>query len=474
MTIIDKLYINGTWQTPIQASEYIEVLNPATEETCAKVIKADGEDVEQALFAAKAAFPTWSSTSSEERARWMNAIADEMQDRYQDLVDAHVMTMGCPRHMTGEFHVDAAIEGMRYYAELAGKMDEVEERGDVLVLKEAVGVCTFINPWNYPLHQLVGKLAPALAAGCTVVEKPAEQTPLPDLVMAEICHTVGLPAGVFNLVFGSGREIGPVLSSHPIVDMVSFTGSTAAGIQVATAAAPSVKRVCQELGGKSALIVTEDSDLAAAVRYGVEDVMGNTGQTCNALTRMYLPKNRYDEAVKIAQEVVQEQVVGDPLQDSTTMGPLASRRQQQTVLEYIQKGLNEGARLVSGGMAMPEGLECGAYVQPTIFADVTQNMAIAREEIFGPVLCLLAYEDIDQAVELANDSVYGLSSGVYAKDKAGAIAIARRLKAGQCYIQGSYFNLQAPFGGVKQSGNGREWGTEAMHEYIETKAIICG
>ncbi|MFT5722090.1 MAG: aldehyde dehydrogenase (NAD+) [Motiliproteus sp.] len=473
MQTITKLYINGQWQQP-DSKEVLLADNPATDETCASVPKANNTDVETAILAARQALPGWSATPSARRAELMHAAADEMQNRYQDLVDAHVATMGCPRSIAGEFHVDVAIEGMRYYADLTGQMDTIEEQGKVLLLKEPVGVCTFINPWNYPLHQLAGKIAPALAAGCTLVTKPAEQTPLPDFIMAEIFHQIGLPAGVFNLVSGSGTEIGPLMSSHPLVNMVSFTGSTAAGIKVAIAAAPTVKRVCQELGGKSALIITQDADLEAAVRFGVEDVMGNSGQTCNALTRMFVPASRYEQAVELAAKIALEQKVGDPLDDSTTMGPLASHLQRNRVLHYIRLGIEEGARLVTGGTEMPSGLTKGAYVQPTIFADVTNDMVIAREEIFGPVLCMLAYDDIEEAISMANDSVYGLSSGVYAKDQASALPIARRLEAGQCYIQGSYFSVDAPFGGYKQSGNGREWGTQGMQEYIETKAIICG
>lgn len=291
--------------------------------------------------------------------------------------------------------------------------------------------------------------------------------------MAEIFEAVGLPAGVFNVISGSGSGIGPIMSSHPLVDMVSFTGSTVAGIKVAEAAAPTVKRVCQELGGKSPYIITEDADLEAAVRYGVEDVMLNSGQTCNALTRMFLPRGRYEEAVIIARHVAEENIVGDPNDRNVTMGPMASTSQKDTVLKYIKQGIAEGARLVTGGMEMPLGMHSGAYVQPTIFADVSNDMTIAREEIFGPVLCMIAYDDIEAAIEMANDTVYGLASAVYAADKAAALKIARRIRAGQCYIQGSYFNLEAPFGGFKQSGNGREWGDQAMHEYIEIKAVIA-
>jgi aldehyde dehydrogenase (NAD+) len=429
--------------------------------------------VDAAVASARQAFNGWAHTPAEKCAEIMNAVADEMQRRVDDLIDAHVITMGCPRHLTAGIHIDAPIEAMRYYADRASQMDDVEEKGSVLLLKEPIGVCALINPWNYPLHQLIGKVAPALATGCTIVAKPASQTPLQDFIMAQIFSAVGLPAGVFNLVSGSGSVIGPLLSGHPDVDMVSFTGSTKAGIKVAEAAALTVKRVCQELGGKSPYIITKDADLKAALRYGVEDVMLNTGQTCNALTRMFVPRSRYDEAVNLAKKIAEENIVGDPNDSNVTMGPMASTTQKQTVLNYIKTGIAEGARLVTGGIGMPPGLRVGAYVKPTIFADVTNDMVIAKEEIFGPVLCMIVYEDIEEAIEMANDTVYGLSSGVYAKDKESALTIARRIHAGQCYIQGSYFNLDAPFGGYKQSGNGREWGDQAMHEYIETKAIVA-
>ena len=472
MKLFDKLFINGEW-VKSNSTEVIEVINPATEKPCAHVPRGNREDVNAAVASARQAFNSWAHTPAEKRAEIMNAVADEMQRRIEDLIDAHVITMGCPRHLVAGLHVDAPIDAMRRYADRAKQMDEVEEKDGVLLLKESIGVCALINPWNYPLHQLIGKVAPALAAGCTIVAKPASQTPLQDFIMAEIFVAVGLPAGVFNLVSGSGSVIGPVMSSHPDVDMVSFTGSTYGGIKVAESAAPTVKRVCQELGGKSPYIITEDADLEAAIRYGVEDVMLNTGQTCNALTRMFAPRSRYEEAVNIAKKIAEENIVGDPNKSHVTMGPMASASQKQTVLNYIKTGIAEGARLVTGGIDMPPGLNVGAYVQPTIFADVSNEMVIAREEIFGPVLCMIVYDDIEVAIEMANDTVYGLASGVYAKDKASALKIARRIRAGQCYIQGGYFNLEAPFGGYKQSGNGREWGDQAMFEYIEIKAIIA-
>jgi aldehyde dehydrogenase (NAD+) len=477
MKIIDKLFINGAWQSPAK-EDVLQVTNPTSGEVFLQVPSSSEEDVQRAVAAAKNAFNSWSTTTAATRADYMNRIADAMEQRYDELVEAHVNSMGCPRHLTGLYHVDTPIEAMRYYAELATTMDNIERKDKVMITKEAVGVCAFINPWNYPLHQLIGKVAPALAVGCTIIAKPAEQTPELDFIMAQIFEAVGLPAGVFNLISGEGTELGPVLCAHPGVDMVSFTGSTRAGIQVAKAAAPSVKRVCQELGGKSAFIITEDADVATAVRYGVEDMMANTGQTCNALTRMLVPKRRYQEALSLATEIAAEQIVGDPNDDQTTMGPMASFKQMLSVQNYIQLGIDEGARLICGGLGTPaylaEHLKNGAFVRPTIFADVTNSMRIAREEIFGPVLCIMAYDDIESAIDITNDNDFGLSSAVFAKDEAAAMIIAKRIKAGQCYIQGAYFSLDAPFGGYKQSGNGREWGEQSMHEYIETKAIICG
>ncbi|USZ50248.1 aldehyde dehydrogenase family protein [Halomonas sp. DN3] len=469
----EHFFINGRWHTPSD-SERFGILDPATENLCASVPRAHRADINAAVEAARRALPDWSATPAGQRREILLAVADEMQRRHADLVEAHVITLGCPVQITPAMHVDGPIEGMRYYAERASRTEEIERRNGVAIVREPVGVCALINPWNYPLHQLVGKLAPALAAGCTVVTKPAEQTPLQDFIMAEIFQSVGLPAGVFNLVTGSGNEIGPLLASHPGVDMVSFTGSTRAGIEVAINAAAGVKRVCQELGGKSPLIITADADLTRAVRFGVENVMANSGQTCDAFTRMLIPRSRLVDAERIALTVAGEQVVGDPADTATTMGPLVSRRQRDSVRQYIEQGVAEGARLMLGGTESPEGLEQGYYVRPTLFSDVSNDMAIARSEIFGPVLCLIPYDDLEQAIEIANDTPYGLSSAVYAASAEAALPIARRLKAGQCYLQGAEFSFDAPFGGYGQSGNGREWGEEGLEEYLETKAILGG
>ncbi len=376
-----------------------------------------------------------------------------------------------PSQNAADFQGDALAIICESFAIKAKDMEEQKEVGNSIVVKEPIGVCVMINPWNYPIWQMIGKVAPAIAAGCTMVVKAASQTPSHLFIFAEMCDAVGLPPGVFNMVHGSGREIGGALSSHPEVDMVSFTGSTAAGIQVSNKAAPSVKRGCLELGGKSPFIITEEADLDAAINFGVDDVMVNTGQTCNALTRMIVHESKYDEAVQLAKSRAEALVVGNPTDPSVFVGPMASAGQKQTVLDYINQAVSDGARLVTGGTDAPEGLTAGNYVSPTIFADVTNDMTIAQEEVFGPVLVMIKYSDIDQAVEIANDTPYGLAAAVWAGDKDKATSIARRIRAGQCAINGGAANHEVPFGGYKESGNGREFGIEGLHEYCELKAM---
>ncbi|RLA04117.1 MAG: aldehyde dehydrogenase family protein [Gammaproteobacteria bacterium] len=470
MRTYENLYINGQWTKP-NGSGTDQVINPATEEVVAKVPYGDETDVDNAVQAARAAFDAWSTTPSAERADYLRKIADEMKKRSAEFEVTMVEELGIPVSLADDYQVCGPIDACEGYANRCSQMDEVEEINNSMVIKEAVGVCAFINPWNYPLSQMIGKVAPALAAGCTMVVKAASQTPSHAFILAEAIDAAGLPAGVFNLVHGAGRTIGEKMCSHPEVDMVSFTGSTGAGIKIAEAAAPTVKRVCQELGGKSAYIITEDANLADAVAYGVEDVMVNTGQTCTALTRMLVAESHYEEAVQIAKDYAEAMKVGDPADADSYIGPMSSQSQRNTVLSYIDKGIAEGARLVTGGTQMPDGISKGAYVLPTIFADVNNKMVIAQEEIFGPVLAMIPYSTIDQAVEIANDTVFGLSSAVYAKDKQAAIAIARRLRAGQCYVNGGDYNYDAPFGGYKQSGNGREWGDEGLNEFVEIKSI---
>ncbi len=471
MTIYNKLYIGGRWVSA-ESQQTIDVVNPANGDLVASVPAAGEKEGDAAVSAAKQAFPAWSATSASERASVIHKICDVMEARKSELNDAIVSTMGCPVAFVDDIQVQGAIDSLRSFAALAPQVEQQTQHDTFITVHEAIGVCVLINPWNYPLSQLVGKLGPALAAGCTVVLKPAEQTPLQDLILADIVHECDVPAGGVNVVTGIGSDIGHALCSHPSVDMVSFTGSTQAGIKVAQAAAPTVKRVCQELGGKSPYIIAPGADLEAAVKYGVEDIMINSGQTCSALTRMLVPKADLPEIEQLAIARANEWLPGDPQHPDTMMGPLSSKTQQGRVLSYIETGISEGATLLCGGTSLPEALAKGAYVMPTIFSNVTPDMAVAREEIFGPVLCIMPYETLDDAIAMANDTVYGLSSAVYAKSKEEALSIAMKLKAGQCLIQGAYFNTDAPFGGYKQSGNGREWGAEGLHEYTETKAII--
>ena len=467
----NKFYIDGNWTNP-SSNKAMPVINPANLETHALMACAIETDVNDAAAAAHRAFPGWANTSGMERSDFMLEIADKMESRKEDFVEAHVQTMGIPRHLAYEVQIEGPIEAVRYYADLARNIDSEQDEDGFLLAREPIGVCALINPWNYPLLQMVGKVAPALAAGCTMIVKPAEQTPIQDIIMAEIVDSVGLPGGVFNLLTGVGSEIGPKMSSHPLVDMVSFTGSTSSGISVAMNAAPTIKRVCQEMGGKSAFIIGEGADLHSAIKYGVDNVMLNTGQTCDALTRMLVPRAQYQEAIDIATRCANEHVVGDPNSKETTVGPLASMIQRERVVDYIQKGIDSGAKLLIGGNEFPKGLSTGAYISPTVFADVDREMVIAKEEIFGPVLCMIAYDSIDEAIEIANELEYGLSSAVWAENTEEAIKIAHRLRAGQCFIQGSYFRLNAPFGGYKGSGNGREWGEAGLSEYQELKAIV--
>lgn len=464
-----QLFIDGRWQQPV-GQGMAEVIDPASEAVAGRVPLGNEADVERAVNAARKAFADWSHTPYSVRAGYIRALAEQLRARAEEMAAVITTELGMPVQWCRPVQVDGPIVGLEQYIELAGLMDEVREVCNSRVYREAVGVCAFINPWNYPLHQLLGKLAPALAAGCTVVVKPSQETPLHAFLLAEMIEAIGLPAGVFNLVSGPGAKVGEALARHPLVDMVSFTGSTAAGVRVAQAAAPSVKRVCLELGGKSPFLITADAPLEAAVRHGVQDVMINSGQTCTALTRMLLPASRYAEALEIAVDEARSLVMGDPQDPRSFLGPMCSAGQRRTVQEYIRVGQEEGARLLCGG-ATAAGFERGFYVPPTLFADVDNRMRIAQEEIFGPVLCLIPYADEDEAIALANDSPFGLSSAVWAASRDKALQLGRQLRAGQCFVNGGAFNYQAPFGGYKQSGNGREWGEEGLNEFIEVKAI---
>lgn len=470
MRTYDKFYINGEWVEPIGKGTS-DVINPATGEISARVPYGNAEDVDAAVSAARNAFDSWSQTSAAERAGYLRKLAAEGEERNADLTQTIIDELGMPIQNAATFQVDPLAIICKSFADKAKHMEEQKEVGNSVIVKEPIGVCSMINPWNYPIWQMIGKVAPALAAGCTMVVKAASQTPSHLFIFAEMCDAVGLPPGVFNMVHGSGREIGGALSSHPDIDLVTFTGSTSAGIQVSNMAAPDVKRVCLELGGKSPFIITEEAELDAAIDFGVTHVMINTGQTCDALTRMIVHESRYDEAVELAKCKAEALVVGDPTDPNVFVGPMSSAEQKQTVLDYIDQAISDGARLVTGGTDMPEGLTTGNYVSPTIFADVTNDMNIAQEEVFGPVLVMIKYSAIDQAIEIANDTPYGLASAVWAGDKDKATAIARRIRAGQCAINGGEANHEAPFGGYKESGNGREFGVEGLHEYCELKAM---
>jgi aldehyde dehydrogenase (NAD+) len=469
MDTLTEIYIDGCWVPAGGAVR--ELINPASGAVHARVTDASAADVDRAVLAARRAFPSWSATPSAERAACIERICAGLEARLEELACTISREMGMPLHLSRDWQVAGPIAGMRSFVPRAALMDEVRREGHSMILREAIGVCAFITPWNVPLHQLVGKVAPALAAGCTMVLKPAETTPLHALIFAQVAHDAGLPAGVFNLVTGDGPGVGEPLCTHAQVDMVSFTGSTRAGVRIAQMAAPDVKRLCLELGGKSPLIITAEADLLAAIRFGVRDVMVNSGQICCALTRMLVPRSRYAEAVAIARAEVQAIKVGDPRSNDSFMGPLSSAAHQRRVLDAIRKGVNEGARLVCGGTEPPAGLEQGCYVRPTLLADVTTDMSVAQEEIFGPVLCMLAFEDEADAIRLANDTAYGLAAAVWAGDAGQALQIARRLRAGQVSLNGAGWNYSAPFGGYKQSGNGREWSNEGLLEFVEIKSI---
>lgn len=470
MRVYSKFYINGQWVDPIGQGTS-DVINPATGEISACVPMGNAADVDAAVAAAKEAFSIWSQTFAQEREAFLRSLATEAEKRNTDLTQTIIDELGMPIQNAAAYQVDPLGIICESFADKAQYMEEEEELGNSIVIREPIGVCAMINPWNYPIWQMIGKVAPAIAAGCTMVVKAASQTPSHLFIFAEMCEAAGLPPGVFNFVHGRGSEIGPRLSGHPDVDLVSFTGSTAAGVQVSNAAAATVKRVCLELGGKSPYIITEEADLDAAIDFGIADVMVNTGQTCNALTRMIIHESVYDAAVELAKAKTEALVVGDPSDPDVFVGPMSSEDQKQTVIDYINKGVAEGARLVTGGTGMPNGFSKGNYVKPTVFADVTNDMVVAQEEIFGPVLSIIKYSTIEEAIEIANDTPYGLAAAVWAGDQDKAKAIAKKIKAGQCAINGGEANHEAPFGGYKQSGNGREFGKAGLHEYCETKAL---
>ncbi len=464
-----KFYIGGQWVAPVDLKT-LDVINPATEQVSGKIALGSAADVDRAVKAARKAFATWSLTSREERLGVLQRILEQYQKRIGDLGAAITEEMGAPKALANGFQVGLGAAHLNTAIEVLKNFRFEEPRGATMIVKEPVGVCGLITPWNWPLNQIAVKVFPALATGCTVILKPSEVAPFSAHIFAEIMDAADVPAGVFNLIQGDGPGVGAALARHPDIDLISFTGSTRAGVDIAKNAAASVKRVCQELGGKSPNIIFDDAQFAKHVASGVASMMGNSGQTCSAPSRMLVPRARMDEAIRIAREAASKVTVGDP-QGDFGIGPVVSRAQFEKVQTLIQKGVDEGATLVAGGPGRPEGLNKGYYVKPTVFANVSNSMTIARDEIFGPVLTILGYDNLDQAVEIANDTEYGLAGYVAAADLDKARAVARKLRAGWVSINDG-FDFNAPFGGYKKSGNGREWGEFGFNEYLEIKGML--
>ena len=465
-----QFYIDGEWVDPVTPNTF-DVINPATEAVCGRISLGSAEDVDRAVAAAKRALPAYSATSRDERIALLERVLEEFAARHDEVATAIMEEMGAPWKLakfaqaaSGPQHIQAAIDALKTF-------EFEESHGTTQIVKEPIGVCALITPWNWPMNQVAVKVAPALAAGCTMVLKPSEIAPFDAMIFAEILDAAGVPAGVFNLVNGDGPGVGVAMSSHPDVAMVSFTGSTRAGVAVAQNAAPSVKRVAQELGGKSANIILDDADFEREVARGAGNCFDNTGQSCNAPTRMLVPRDRMDEAAAIAAKRAASTTPGDPQGEDTRMGPLVSETQWNKVQDLIQKGIDEGATLVAGGPGRPDGLDKGYYVQPTVFSGVSNEMTIAREEIFGPVLSIIPYEDEEDAIRIANDTPYGLSGYVSSTNLERARSVAARLQTGMVHINNASLDAAAPFGGYKQSGNGREWGPHGIEEFLEVKSV---
>ncbi|MBA2624028.1 MAG: aldehyde dehydrogenase family protein [Acidimicrobiia bacterium] len=466
----DRVYIDGAW-VPSTGTGSIDVVNSTTEEVMGRVPAGTAEDVEKAVAAARRAFDGWSQTSVEERGKYLTRITEGLGARMDEIATLVSQEVGMPKTLSLLVQAGLPLMSFQNTAALIADFAFEEQVGNSLVVREPVGVVGAITPWNYPLHQIAAKVAPALAAGCTVVLKPSEVAPLNAFVLAEIIDEVGLPPGVFNMVTGTGDVVGEAMSASPGIDMISFTGSTRAGKRVSEVAAQTVKRVALELGGKSPNVILDDADLEAAVSDGVGKAFLNSGQTCSALTRMLVPRSKLAEVEEIAKQAAESFTPGDPFGEDTRLGPLVSDAQRTRVRGYIEKGQAEGARLVTGGAEAPEGLEKGFFVRPTVFSDVRTDMTIAQEEIFGPVLSILPYDNEEEAVTIANDTLYGLAGGVWSGDPERAKAVARRIRTGQVEVNGGSFNPLAPFGGYKQSGHGRELGKFGIEEFLETKSM---
>src|SRR5271169_4642041 len=466
-----QFYIDGAWVNPVEAKE-LKVINPATEEVSGVISMGSAKDVDRAVMAARRAFDGYSRTTPAERVALMERILGAYKAHYDEVVQAISIEMGAPITLAkgaqagvGVGHISAMIDVLKNF-----KFEEM--RGTVRLVQEPVGVCALITPWNWPINQVAAKVIPALAAGCTMVLKPSEYSPFSAIIWAKVMHEAGVPAGVFNLINGDGISVGAPLSSHREVDMVSFTGSTRAGTEVAKNAAASVKRVHQELGGKSPNVLLDDADFERAVKRSVMHVFQNSGQSCNAPTRMLVPAARLSEVEAMAKRIAASVVVGDPASEKTTLGPVVSKVQFDRVEGYIAKGIAEGAKVVIGGSGRPDGLSKGYFVKPTIFSNVRNDMTIAREEIFGPVLCILPYETEEQAVQIANDTPYGLAAYVWSQDNLRARRVGARIRAGQVTLNGASGNMQTPFGGFKMSGNGREYGEFGLRDFLEVKAML--
>jgi aldehyde dehydrogenase (NAD+) len=466
-----EFYIDGKWVPPV-IPKTLEVLNPATEEPVARISIGSAADVNKAVAAARKAFDGYSRTSKEQRIALLEKILASYRAHIGEIAEAISAEMGAPSWLANKAQAPSGMAHLMQTIEVLKNYRFAETKGSTKIVREPVGVCGFITPWNWPVNQIMCKVAPALAAGCTMVLKPSEIAPLSAIVVARILDEAGVPAGVFNLVNGDGPGVGQAIASHPEVDMVSFTGSTRAGKLVAQAAAETIKRVAQELGGKSANIILDDADFKRAVTGGVQSCFNNSGQSCNAPTRMFVPEAKLDEAIAIARAAAEQVKVGDPKAEGTIIGPVVSKTQFDKIQALIETGMKEGAELIAGGPGRPEGLRKGYFVRPTVFANVRNDMIIAREEIFGPVLCILTYKDEEDAIRQANDTVYGLSGYVSSGDPKRAERVAARLRTGNVHINGAGPDFAAPFGGYKQSGNGREWGEYGFEEFLEVKAIL--
>lgn len=470
MKIIDKFYINGQWVEPSD-KKLMDVINPSDESVCARIAIGNSKDVDIAATAASEAFKSYGLSSINERKEILQSIIQSYKNRYNDIADAISEEMGAPTSLAMKGQAGSGLGHFKTALSLLNTYQFTEKLTASTVVKEPIGVCGLITPWNWPINQIACKVAPAIAVGCTAILKPSEVAPLSAYIFAEMMHDAGVPAGVFNMINGDGAGVGTAISEHPLVDMVSFTGSTRAGALVAKNAAPTIKRVAQELGGKSANIILPDADFEKAVKQGARSVFVNSGQSCNSPTRMLIPVDKMKQAEEIAAKVASQVVVGAATDEETTMGPVVSDIQYEKIIGLIQKGIDDGAMLVCGGVEKPEGMGKGFYVQPTIFSNVTNDMTIAKEEIFGPVFAIMPYETIDQAIEIANDTPYGLAGYVQGQDEKSLAYVASRIRAGNININGQSGDMLTPFGGYKQSGNGREWGAHGFGDFLEVKAI---